>query len=158
VAPPEAFADTASAANPLENASTLVGGVFVLVGVLGVYYNFVAKAAPQVQRPSGAAAAAASGKRSAPTIFFEGLGNLAKDPWGWRDSPIDLPKGSVVPSAVTGTVSALSPSSLAEKVKSATALLEEEEASPRPAAARASRPAGGGNNRYERRNKKKRKR
>jgi hypothetical protein len=144
VAPPDSFVDAASAADG--NDLQLIGGVsfvaLILIGVSASYALYTVifrpEPAPRVNtlRPSGAAAATtASGKRSAPTIFFEGLQNLAKDPWGWLDSPIDMPKGSVVPCVVrdpkdADTPSVLPPSALEEKVKRATSLLGEEEASP----------------------------
>jgi hypothetical protein len=88
--------------------------------VLGAYTLMSDKPANSNAQSSGASSnkADASGERSAPTIFFEGAGNLAKEPLGWLDlakptplrsnmpppappaEPSDDSEGKVVPSAV----------------------------------------------------------
>jgi hypothetical protein len=71
---PDASA-VASAVDPLGVASTFVGNAMWAVGIVAVYY-YIFKPRP---------APSASGKRSAPAIFFEGLANLEQDPFGWLD-------------------------------------------------------------------------
>jgi hypothetical protein len=117
-APPAGVAETMSSGDD-SVISTILGGAVVWAVVVLTAYNFMSeKPRESSTRPSNASAASArpNGRRSAPTIFFEGLENLGKDPLGWLDlakptplrsnmPPEPLPtaaaKGVVVPTATS---------------------------------------------------------